>query len=412
MAFTARLRPLLGTCQYPLTDHTNSAAIGLITIRAFNRSEMYIERMLDFVDVSSKVGLHVIMSGCWAKTRASILGCIFVTATTATMVYNAVDAAVAGFTISLAFQLKATISTLLNQWSATRMGFMSVDRLLALSEIPKESNEGLRTGDQWPERGSIKVRDLTVRYRPELPPTLKGISFSVQPKTRIGIVGRTGAGKTSLTSALLRCVEASDGEILIDGVNIADIRLKDLRDAIRLIPQDPFLFSGTLRSNLDTGRGKKDGELISVLRRVHLINSDNGLSRGTDFDDLDMAIESGGSNLSHGQRQLICLARAILAHCRIVILDEATSGIDSASDAAIQQVIKDEFPDATIMVVAHKLLTVVDFDSILVLSEGKVVEFGSPKELLEKEGMFWDMVNHSGEKERIQATIKGSVWSS
>ena len=257
MAFTARLRPLLGNCQFPLTDHTSSTAIGLITIRAFNRTEMYIERMFDLVDVSSKVGLHVIISGCWAKTRASILGCIFVTATTATMVYNGVDASIAGFTISLAFQLKSTISTLLSQWSTTRMGFMSVDRLLALKKIPKESKQGLSMGHQWPERGSIEVHDLTVRYRPELPPTLKGITFSVQPQKRVGIVGRTGAGKTSLTSALLRFVEANGGEVLIDGVNIADIKLENLRGTIRLIPQDPFLFSGTLRSNLDTGRGKK-----------------------------------------------------------------------------------------------------------------------------------------------------------
>ena len=133
------------------------------------------------------------------------------------------------------------------------------------------------------------------------------------------------------------------------------------------------------------------------------------MSKGTDFDDLDMTIESGGSNLSHGQRQLICLARAILAQCRILILDEATSGIDSTSDAAIQQVIKDEFSSATVMVVAHKLLTVADFDSILVLSEGEVVEFGAPKELLQKEGVFWDMVNRSGENEKLQAVIKGSM---
>lgn len=170
-----------------------------------------------------------------------------------------------------------------------------------------------------------------------------------------------------------------------------------------------FCFRAHFAQTSTQAAAKKDGELISALRRVHLINSDDELSKGTDFDDLDMTIESGGSNLSHGQRQLICLARAILAQCRILILDEATSGIDSTSDAAIQQVIKDEFSSATVMVVAHKLLTVADFDSILVLSEGEVVEFGAPKELLQKEGVFWDMVNRSGENEKLQAVIKGSM---
>lgn len=342
--------------------------------------------------------------------RIGLLGAIFAAATAAAMAYNNVDAATAGFTITLALQVRMALSTITSQASSINHGLNSIERLLNLTDMPKEAADGTLIDQPWPSEGKIEVQDLTVRYDAALPAVLQQVSFDVKPRQRLGIVGRTGAGKSSLTSALLRFVEAAKGSILIDGKNISRVKLERLRRAITFIPQDAFLFSGTLRSNLDPNGDKSDAELLSALHRVHLADEvdskllADGVARN--FSDVNMDIHTGGSNLSHGQRQLVCLARALLAQSRILILDEATSGIDTATDAAIQQVIRDEFAEATILVVAHKLMTVADFDAILVLSHGEVAQFGSPQELLGTQGMFLDMVSRSGDAEKIRSIIE------
>ena len=217
----------------------------------------------------------------------------------------------------------------------------------------------------------------------------------------MGIVGRTGAGKSSLINALLRFVDASTGEILIDGQDISQISRKRVRDAVTVIPQDAFLFSGTLRSNVDVFDKHSDDKIIAALLSVHFEQE-----RDVTAADLGRNILSGGSNMSHGQRQLVCLARVILEDkCRILVLDEATSGIDHITEAAIQGAIKDNFTAMTIMVVAHKLLTVADFDSILVLSQGEVVEHGAPQQLLASKGKFRNMVEQSEDSGKIKELI-------
>ena len=231
-------------------------------------------------------------------------------------------------------------------------------------------------------------------------PALRGVSFTLRPRQRLDIVGRTGSGKTSLTSAFLRFIDSAQGSIIIDDLDISTVPLVRLRNAITIISQDPFLFSGTLRSNLDLHGDRPDKELHSALRRVHL-NLNNTKIEERKFLNLDMDIRPGGVNLSDGQRQLVCLARALLAQSRILILDEPTSAIDSVTDALIQQVIRQEFSEATILVVAHRLTTVTNFDSILVLHDGEVVEFGSPAELLIQKGMFWDMCTKGGRMDYI-----------
>lgn len=401
-----RLRPLLGPAFHPLTDHTNATVLGLTTIRAFGRTPFYTEKFFDLVDGSSKIGVHIQLGSCWSMMRSGLLGCAFVTSTAAAMVYNNIDAATTGFTITLALQLRSTLSTLLSQLSTIRMGLLAADRILALTEVPQEDNDGEELTD-WPLEGGLEVRNLTLQYGPNLPVVVKNVSFSVQPCQRIGIVGRTGAGKSSLTSALLRFVQATKGAIRIDGVDVTTVSLQQLRKSVRIIPQDPLLFSGTLRSNVDPDGGEADEDILLALQRVHLVsgNLENKPSGGTSFSDLDVIIQTGGSNLSHGQRQLICLARAVLEQCRVLILDEATSGMDSTTDEAIQRIIREDFKEMTVIVVAHKLRTVAAFDVILVMSDGEVKEMGTPAVLLEKRGIFWDMVNHSGDKAAIEALI-------
>lgn len=271
----------------------------------------------------------------------------------------------------------------------------------------------------WPTEGRLEVEGLVVRYAPDLPPVLKGLSFTVAKNQRVGVVGRTGAGKSSLTLALFRFLEASAGSIHIDGLDIAKIGLHDLRSRLAIIPQDPVLFSGTLRSNLDAFNNHTDVELYDALERVHLIQSsttESGTASPATLDtninifkSLSSHISEGGLNLSQGQRQLLCLARAIVSRPKIMVLDEATSAVDMATDLLIQRSIRKEFKDSTLLVIAHRLSTIADFDRILVMSDGKAIEFGAPRELLEEHGLFWEMVGQSGEKDKLEEIILGKL---
>lgn len=271
----------------------------------------------------------------------------------------------------------------------------------------------------WPMEGRLEIEGLVVGYDPDLPPVLKGLSFNVTKNQRIGVVGRTGAGKSSLTLALFRFLEAREGSIRIDGIDISKIGLHDLRSRLAIIPQDPVLFSGTVRSNLDPFNDQTDADLLDAMERVHLIRSStNGSGTATPilantnvniFQSLSSRISEGGLNLSQGQRQLLCLARAIVSRPKIMILDEATSAVDMATDFLIQRSVRAEFHDSTLIVIAHRLSTIADFDKILVMSDGKAVEFDTPKKLLEAKGMFWDMVGQTGEKDQLEKIILGDV---
>lgn len=244
-------------------------------------------------------------------------------------------------------------------------------------------------------------------------------------------MGRTGAGKSSLTLALFRFLEAREGSVHIDGIDVSKISLHDLRSRIAIIPQDPVLFSGTVRSNLDGFDQRTDSELYDALQRVHLIratgttsrNGSTGTGSGSNtpapeaaldtntnpFASLSSRISEGGLNLSQGQRQLLCLARAIVSRPKIMILDEATSAVDMATDVLIQRSIREEFQDSTLIVIAHRLSTIADFDKILVMDNGAGVEFDTPKELLGKDGgVFRGMVEQSGERQRLWDIIGGS----
>lgn len=303
---------------------------------------------------------------------------------------------------------------------------MEANSEIQYTELTTEDLGGKSPPAAWPTEGRIEVNDLVVGYAPDLPPVLKGLTFSVERNERIGVVGRTGAGKSSLTLALFRFLEARSGTIHIDGLDISKIKLHDLRSRLAIIPQDPVLFSGTIRSNLDPFDHHTDAELRDCLERVHLVSPSalaspataSGSATPTEpvqnsntnpFTDLSSPVSEGGLNLSQGQRQLLCLARAIVARPRVMVLDEATSAVDMHTDALIQRSIREEFTDATLVVIAHRLSTIADFDRVLVLSDGKVAEFGTPRELWEKgeDGVFRGMCEESGERERLRGIVFG-----
>jgi ABC-type multidrug transport system fused ATPase/permease subunit len=293
----------------------------------------------------------------------------------------------------------------------------AVERIVEFTKVPTENLGGIKPPAAWPTKGRIEVRDLVVRYAPDLQPTLKGISFHVNSNERIGVVGRTGAGKSTLALAFFRFLEAESGSMVVDGIDTSRIRLTDLRSRLAIIPQDPKLFSGTLRSNLDPFDQYSDTELFECLRRAQLIPdcpmgaalssslTSNKLYENTNiFSDLNSHVSESGSNLSQGQRQLVCLARAIAGRPKIMVLDEATSAVDMNTDTLIQKSIRNEFKDSTLIVIAHRLSTIADFDRILVLSDGNVAEYGTPNELWNLgpgQGVFRDMCEKSGDRVKL-----------
>lgn len=399
-----RVKRLVPIADSPILEHAQSTAAGITTIRAFDKRQRYIERNYDLIDNSTKVGWYLALGMRWIHLRLAILSTLFVIITAAALLHQEVTAATMGFAITIAFQLKSALSGMLSKNGIVNMGSNAVNRILNLADIPAEPQDGEEPSQLWPTKGNIHIQNLTVSYGPHLPLALRSISLHIQSGQRIGIVGRTGAGKTSLTNAILRFIDITPGSIIIDDHDISTVKLARLRRAINIVPQDPFLFSGTLRSNLDVRGDRSDSNLRSALRRVHLISDDEASQDG--FHNLDMAIQSGGVNLSHGQCQLVCLARAILAQCRILILDEATSAMDSATNRLIQDVVRREFADATILVVAHNLATVADFDTIVVLRNGELVELGSPGQLMAAKGIFWDMARKSEDGETTEAAIR------
>ena len=221
---------------------------------------------------------------------------------------------------------------------------------------------------------------------------MKGISFNIRAGHRVGVVGRTGAGKSSLTLALFRLIEAVDGAIKIDGIDISRIGLHDLRSRLTIIPQDPALFTGTLRLNLDPFNKYSDSELWNALELSHLRSFVESLESG-----LSHEVSEGGDNLSVGQKQLICLSRALLRKSKILVLDEATAAVDIETDEAIQQTIRKEFIGCTIVTIAHRLNTILDYDMVVVMDRGLVVEYDSPNTLLnDSNSIFYSMAKDSG----------------
>ncbi|RAL02577.1 P-loop containing nucleoside triphosphate hydrolase protein [Aspergillus ibericus CBS 121593] len=408
----------------PVISHFAASLNGLSTIRAFSKSDEFAQRMYKLIDTYAACTWYSGLLGSWLSLWVGLVASLFPAAIAAFVIMTpGTDASLAGFALSFSVTFHFMTAWTIHIATRLELYMNATERIFEYRDLQGENPDGDNIRASWPETGRIEVNELEVGYADGLPSILKGLTFTAEPNQRIGVVGRTGAGKSTLSLALFRFLQTRSGSVVIDGVDISKIRLDDLRTRLAIIPQDPVLFSGTIRSNLDPLDQYSDHEIREALMRVHLIPSggDTPLPKPNQVDSsgasstiagseesgnaniflsLSSPITAGGSNLSQGQKQLLCLARAILSRPKILILDEATSAVDMETDILIQRSIREAFTNTTLLVIAHRLSTVADFDRILVMKDGVAAEFGTPGELVEMEGgIFQDMVNKSGEEE-------------
>uniref|UniRef100_A0A3B3Y9E1 ABC-type glutathione-S-conjugate transporter n=1 Tax=Poecilia mexicana TaxID=48701 RepID=A0A3B3Y9E1_9TELE len=390
-----QLRRLESVARSPIYSHFGETMSGLSVIRAYNHQERFMKHNEVTIDENLKTIYSRIMSNRWLAVRLQFLGnlVVFFAAVFAVISRNSIDSGLVGLSISYALNVTLTLSFVVNITSQLETNIVAVERVSEYAELENEAPWVTQDwpSEKWPEAGRLQFVDYKVRYRPELDLVLKGISCDISDTEKIGIVGRTGAGKSSLTNCLFRIIEAADGRILIDDVDISKIGLHDLRNRLTIIPQDPVLFSGTLRMNLDPFDKFSDEELWRVLELSHLKDYVAGLK-----EELQHEVAEGGENLSVGQRQLLCLARALLRKSRILILDEATAAVDLETDDLIQTTIRKEFSHCTVLTIAHRLHSIMDSSRVMVLDAGKIVEFDSPSNLMEKQGHFYSMAKDAG----------------
>ncbi|CAI0414775.1 unnamed protein product [Linum tenue] len=381
-----------GTSKSTLASHLAESIAGAMTIRAFGEEERLFAKNLELIDRNASPYFHSFTANEWLILRLQFVCAIILSSTTLAMAMLDLGASASGFIgMELSYGLSLNLFLLVSiqfQCLVSNL-IISVERLEQYTHIDSEAPEVIpsnRPEPNWPAIGKVEVTNLKVRYRPNSPLVLQGVSFTVEGGHKIGIVGRTGSGKTTLISALFRLVEIEPegGKIAIDGIDISQIGLHDLRSRLAIIPQDPTLFVGTVRYNLDPLSEHTDEEVWQVLEKCHLKEAIGEKQEG-----LNAPVAQEGSNWSMGQRQLFCLGRAILKRSRILVLDEATASIDNTTDAILQRTIRTEFEDCTVITVAHRIPTVMDCHKVLAISDGKVVEYDEPMELMKRESSLF-----------------------
>ncbi|XP_067995695.1 ATP-binding cassette sub-family C member 2 isoform X1 [Melanerpes formicivorus] len=390
-----QLQRLDSVTRSPIYSHFGETVSGLPVIRAYGHQERFLQRNEATININQKVVYSWIISNRWLAVRLEFVGSlvIFSSALLAVISKGTLDGGIVGLSVSSALNVTQTLNWLVRASSELETNIVAVERVHEYIKVKTEAPwvTEKRPPHGWPSKGMIQFVDYEVRYRPELELVLQGINCNIESTEKVGVVGRTGAGKSSLTSCLFRLLEAAGGRIVIDGVDIATIGLHDLRQNLTIIPQDPVLFTGTLRMNLDPFDQYTDEEVWKALELAHLKKYVQELPEG-----LLHFVSEGGENLSVGQRQLVCLARALLRKAKILILDEATAAVDLETDHLIQTTIRSEFSDCTVLTIAHRLNTIMDSNRVMVLQAGRIVEFDSPEELLKKQGTFSAMAKDAG----------------
>ncbi|XP_024973201.1 ABC transporter C family member 8-like isoform X4 [Cynara cardunculus var. scolymus] len=391
---TAReLMRINGTTKAPVMNYASETSLGVATIRAFKMQERFFKNYLSLVDTDASTFIFSNATLEWLVLRTEAFSNLTLFTASFLLVLapkGFVSSGLVGLSLSYALTLTGT-QVFLTRWYCSLANYIiSVERIKQFMHIPSEPPaivENNRPPSSWPSKGRIQFQDLKLRYRPNAPLVLKGITCTFEEGTRIGIVGRTGSGKTTLITALFRLVEPDSGRILIDGLDICSIGLKDVRMKLSVIPQEPTLFKGSIRTNLDPLGLHSDDEIWKALEKCQLKSTIRSLP-----DLLDSSVSDEGENWSAGQRQLFCLGRVLLRRNKILVLDEATASIDSTTDAVLQKIIREEFSNCTVITVAHRVPTVIDSDKVMVLSFGKMVEYDEPSKLMETDSFFSKLV--------------------
>ncbi|KAF2715080.1 P-loop containing nucleoside triphosphate hydrolase protein [Pleomassaria siparia CBS 279.74] len=465
----------------PLYQQFGETLSGMTTIRAYGDERRFVRENLAKINTQHRPFIYLWAANRWLAFRVDVVGALvsFFAGVFVVRSVGSIDAGAAGLAMTYAVTFTENVLWFVRLYSANEQNMNSVERVKEYLDVDQEAASIVpenRPPSNWPSKGAVEFINYSTRYRTDFDLVLKNVTFRILSGEKIGIVGRTGAGKSSLALALFRALEAETGKILVDDIDIGSIGLQDLRENIVMVPQDPTLFTGTIRSNLDPFSLFTDEEIYTVLREVHLISSvststtragtpeapgtpqaieipnstaapavpdlgvsfsaattnpgsilanvehiheDNGLARVTShveeteessalqadnknpFQNLSSPVSESGSNLSQGQRQLLCLARALLKAPKVLLMDEATASIDYATDSKIQETIREI--KKTIITIAHRLQTIIDYDKVLVLDQGSVVEFGDPWDLIrKKDGSFRSMCETTGELESLE----------
>ncbi|KAJ1722245.1 hypothetical protein LPJ53_003318 [Coemansia erecta] len=444
---TRELKRLDAISMAPLLSLFSELITGVESIRAFGAQNQYTMEAMHRIDTHNRPYYLMWAANRWLCTRIEFSGCIVAFSTTLLILLtlDSIDAALAGFVLMYAISFSDNMLWFIRNYSECEISMNAVERVNQYLRIEQEAEAFAkpenRPPESWPASGVVEVKDLVVEYVPGAP-VLHGISLAARHGEKIGVVGRTGAGKSTLSLAFLRFIEAASGSIVVDGIDIATVGLEELRRSFTIIPQDPVLFNGSIRFNLDPFAEYPDELLWDALKRSHLVR-DNALADSSAlpspsatqpptpldadiveggtagqldrmagiFSSLDNEIKENGQNLSLGQRQLVALARALVRRSRLIIMDEATASVDFDTDDRIQRTIRGpEFANSTLFCIAHRLRTIIDYDRVLVLDKGGIEEFDTPWNLLQKEeGLFKSMCEKTGEYERLYAIAKAKT---
>ncbi|XP_056882198.1 ATP-binding cassette sub-family C member 4-like [Takifugu flavidus] len=391
------VKRLEATTRSPIFSHLSSSLQGLWTIRAFGAQERQKHAFDAHQDLHSEAWFLFLMTSRWFAFRLDSICSVFITLASfgCILFRNGLEAGEVGLVLTYAVTLVGNLQWTMRQSAEVENMMTSVERVVEYTEVKSEAswNSQQEPPPDWPNKGQVTFSHVNMSYSPNGPLVLKDISFTLQPSEKVGVVGRTGAGKSSLVSALFRLVEP-EGNIFIDGVQTSKIGLHQLRQKMSIIPQDPVLFTDTLRKNLDPFNKHNNEDLWNALEEVQLRSVVEDLPGK-----LETVLAESGSNFSVGQRQLVCLARALLRKNRILIIDEATANVDPRTDELIQKTIRDKFRECTVLTIAHRLNTIIDSDRILVLDNGSIQEFDRPLSLLQIDGALNKIVQQLGPAE-------------
>ncbi|PYH94849.1 abc transporter [Aspergillus ellipticus CBS 707.79] len=401
----------------PVFSHFTDSLSGLSVIRARNGMDQVFQNLL-----ADKLAVHARSSetqyNCnrWVSVRSDFCAASVAAAAGCVAYFWSGSAGLVGFSLTNAIGLSQTILTLVRTMNELEVELNSFQRMSEYAEIEPEENLNVEEKRKaqalpasWPTSGRVEFESVTARYQADGPDVLHKVSFVAYPGERVGIVGRTGSGKSTLGLSLLRFVDLAGGQVTIDGFDINEILLNRLRTSVTLIPQEPVLFSGDVQSNLDPFGESSETELSSALSACTSIRVP-GVNEGEQSRplSLDTPVAANGENFSQGQRQVLSLARAMCRRSKVVLLDEATASVDHETDMHMQKVLRTMFSDCTIIAIAHRLRTIMDYDRVLVMAGGEIVENDSPANLIAKKGVFWDMVQNTGEYEELIQMLERS----